>query len=468
MEVIVFGVGAASIGIENECALYGFNIVAFIDNNESLWQERRNNKLILSPEKIIELDYERIFITSALYFEEMKKQLLGYGVEENKIFATRDGSLRWTEGCNSLFYRKNSVNDSGDLETELHGYSIGGLAVDDVDTEAEQQTQYKLVEKLMLAYKTAEEDLKAAPEPYQVGINWKSFLKSSRPDFYTVINNDDLPGLSDLLANFFRNDLSSGIFGGQAGFEDYLNNEDMVSAIRHHFLIWSYSIGSAPVHELASPHVGNPFGHFVNGHIVHPNTFLNHYRGHYAKKLIGEINRPVIAEIGGGYGGFGYFAVKLNPGSCYINFDLPENLMIASYFMSLCFPELKVYLYSGDEDIEELISNYDIIMMPHFSLSELPDSSVDLFLNTISLSEMSYSTIVEYFKHIQRATRRFFYHENMITNGMGYPFFPLDTFPELKGFQELSRQPSRWPFFSVLSTQHCHIEQLFIKQDSID
>lgn len=257
--------------------------------------------------------------------------------------------------------------------------------------------------------------------------------------------------------------MSSGILGGKEGFEGYVAHPDMSHGIRCNFNIWAYSIGQAPVAELASPLIGNPYGHLIDGHIVHPNTFLNSYRGHMAKRLLRKIERPVVAEIGGGFGGFGFYVKKHVPNSCYINFDLPENLLVSSYFLSLAYPGLRIHLYTDDENLADLVGTHDIILMPHFALPQLPENSVDLFVNTISLSEMAYPTICEYLKQISRTCRRFFYHENLIENGSGYTFYPVDTFPTLPEFSEISRQPSRWPFFSSTSPHHCHMEQLYIK-----
>lgn len=466
MNILIFGTGGSSVGIEYECVLYGFKIVAFLDNDPAKWNTLREGKQILPPAAAKELVFDRIVTATALYHEEMRQQLVDMGIPDDKIFATRVDSRHWAGGCRYLIYRRQSVDAATSaLVTEMESIEVGAKALDDVPAPVDAAAHAALIKRLWHALLAAERDTGDVSVPYQVGANWKSFLTATRPEYFAFRQTGNLQELEGLLANFCRNNMSTGILGGRAAFEDYAVQPDMVSGIRQNFNVWTYSIGDAPVHELASPPIGNPFGHWIDNVIVHPNTFLNHYRGRFAQKLLSNIKRPVIAEIGGGFGGFAYYALKFMPGCCYLNFDLPENLLISSYYLSLAYPDLRIHLYSGNEDMRALVDEYDIILMPQYTLPLLPDRSIDLFLNTISLSEMSYATICEYLQQIARATDGYFYHENLIANGTGYLYYPIDTFPKLDNFQELTRQPSRWPYFSASSMQHCHMEQLFVRND---
>jgi putative sugar O-methyltransferase len=461
MNIVVFGTGGSSEGIEYACTLYGFNIVAFLDNNPAKWNMQRDGKSILHPKAVTELKFDRLVTATMLYHEEMRQQLLELGIPDEKIFATRAPGPLWTQGCNLLVHREHTVDAiTQQLRSKTICFEVGSKALDDVPTPVDTEVHAALIDRLWKALLAAENGSINASQAYQVGSNWRDFLHGTRPEYFAVRESGDLGLLGQLLKNFCRNNMSTGILGGRAAFESYVNDPDMSSGIRQNFNVWAYSIAGAPVHELASPPIGNPFGHWIEGVIVHPNTFLNHYRGRFAQKLLSNIQRPVIAEIGGGYGGFAYYALKFIPGCCYLNFDLPENLLISSYYLSLAYPAMKICLYSGKEDIQSLIGKYDIILMPQYVLPQLPDRAVDFFINTISLSEMSYPTICEYLKQIERATDRYFYHENLIANGTGYLYYPIDTFPKLKGFIELTRQPSRWPYFSASSIQHCHMEHL--------
>jgi hypothetical protein len=121
----------------------------------------------------------------------------------------------------------------------------------------------------------------------------------------------------------------------------------------------------------------------------------------------------VVAEIGGGYGGFAYYLLHSSKNTTYINFDLPEIVLIAGYYLMMALPEAKVLLYGEAESITpEQVQNHDIILMPNFCLPELPDKSVDVFLNSRSLAEMPVPVIDEYLEQVGRTTRGYFFHDN--------------------------------------------------------
>lgn len=467
MDVVIFGVSEGSSGVEYDCALYGFNIIAYIDNDRSKWKSFREGVPVLPPSAINDLVFDKVFTASDAFHEEMKLQLLSLGVDEERIFRLGGRHRQWPTGARYLISRIASMSDElkEGVSYNIEKYEITGAYYTDNRSSTDEFLHRNLVAQLWEALILAENDLADVAEPYRVGDNWYNFIKHTRPNYCEAVESRDIEKLEELLKNFCRNELSTGILGGQEAFENYCLDPGMVPAIRHIFNIWAYSIGKTPVEELASPMIGNPYGHLVNGSIVHPNTFLNHYRGVFSKKLIGDLTRPVIAEIGGGYGGFGYYVLKFMPGCCYLNFDLPANLIISSYYLSLSYPDLRIAIYSGRTSLGKMIQNYDVILMPHFMIDELPDLSIDLFVNTISLSEMNYSTICEYLSQVSRVSKLYFYHENLINNRSNYEFYPIDTFPSLPEFKEIYRVPSRWPFFSANSPEHCHMEQLFVKNN---
>ncbi len=465
-QILVFGTGQSSTGIEHACLLHGFNIVAYIDNDPKKIGAIRHGRPIIAPSDIYKFSYDRVVTASIAFQDEMRKQLVELGVPDGKISSIQPPSGSWLKGGSYLIHYRHSIDSDGSsVQTETEGFEMTGISSVDIPPPVDTQTHEILLKRLIVSLDVAEQEAKTCSEPYQTGENWHNFLIQTRPEYHSVRLNNDFEGLSKLLSNFCRNEMSSGILGGREAFEAYIGHPGMEAGIRANFNIWAYSIGAAPLHELASPLIGNPYGHLIDGHIIHPNTFLNHYRGCMVRKLVDGIDRPVIAEIGGGFGGFAFYVKKFIPDSCYINYDLPENLLISSYFLSLAYPDLRIHYYTGQEDMAELIKTHDIILMPNHALPLLPDRSVDLFVNTISLSEMSYLTITEYLSQITRTCDKFFYHENLIENGTGYLYYPIDTFPLLPDFMELSRQPSRWPYFSSTSPQHCHVEQLYLRRD---
>jgi hypothetical protein len=65
-------------------------------------------------------------------------------------------------------------------------------------------------------------------------------------------------------------------------------------------------------------------------------------------------------------------------------------------------------------------------------LPNLPDNSVDLFLNTFSLSEMPFEVIAEYIRNIERTCRGYFLYNNMDREGVlnrGHERVPCSKYP---------------------------------------
>lgn len=60
------------------------SVLALLDNDASKWGTRIDGHIVLSPQEVIKLSYDRIFILSA-YYDEMEEQLLSLGVPMEKI-----------------------------------------------------------------------------------------------------------------------------------------------------------------------------------------------------------------------------------------------------------------------------------------------------------------------------------------------------------------------------------------------
>ena len=110
-------------------------------------------------------------------------------------------------------------------------------------------------------------------------------------------------------------------------------------------------------------------------------------------------------------------------------------------------PEKRIALYGEGEpkSVFDNIDKYDAILFPNFCLPHLPSDTVDVFLNTRSLSEMAAETIREYLPHITRTCKRYFLHENS-----DKPLYrpehteiTASAFP-VNGFRMLSRTLSPW------------------------
>jgi hypothetical protein len=209
------------------------------------------------------------------------------------------------------------------------------------------------------------------------------------------------------------------------------------------YRVWTELTGKN-IDAIRVPWAGNPFGYFIDGTLAVPGNFRHQYTAAKAAALIG--GRGVLAEICGGWGDVGCFALRF-PAVHYIDIDLPEILLLASYWLCSILPDRRIALY-GEEDCKTVLANmekYDVILFPNFCLPLLANNSVDIFINTHSLSEMRPETIQEYMAQIGRTCRKYFLHENSDTpyHTLGHTEIPASSFL-VSGFRLLNKAMSPW------------------------
>lgn len=110
---------------------------------------------------------------------------------------------------------------------------------------------------------------------------------------------------------------------------------------------------------------------------------------------LNQKERPVILEIGSGFGGLAYLMRKRVPDATYICLDLPESLMFAALYLHRFFPNLHL----ADENTDwSNTARHDFLLVPNYMFHRLVDSGlrVDLAINTLSMSEMSVEQVRTY------------------------------------------------------------------------
>ena len=273
-----------------------------------------------------------------------------------------------------------------------------------------------IVKNLANSYRRAKDMQRNVPLVYTPGGEWKELIKTRRAEYLDALNSDNTSKLSNLLKNFFRNSGIDGLSGYYSEIADVniIGKKEYIVTILKSYEIWKDFIGS-DLKNVSAPLIGNPWGYYIGENLIMRYSFRHHYFASLVKNLLADIDNPVVAEIGGGYGGFAYYLLKEKDNLTYINFDLPEILLISSYYLMNAFPDKKILLFE-EAPIEkislETIHSYDIILLPNFELPKLENNSVDLFINTGSLSEMDFLTIKEYISQIARTCKRYFFHEN--------------------------------------------------------
>jgi putative sugar O-methyltransferase len=160
------------------------------------------------------------------------------------------------------------------------------------------------------------------------------------------------------------------------------------------------------------PDFGNAYGYFKNNKFIRTGAEYLHYYASTIKNLLqsNKIDKKIIIEIGGGYGGLGYFLNKNIENLTYIDFDLPENMALTAYYLMCCFPEKKIMLY-GEDSIEN-INQYDIVILPNFCIDKMKANCADLVFNSYSLAEMSPATIQHYVDRIKLISKEYIFHVN--------------------------------------------------------
>ena len=92
----------------------------------------------------------------------------------------------------------------------------------------------------------------------------------------------------------------------------------------------------------------------------------------------------------------------------FIDIDIPENLILASYFLSKSFTSKKVFFYGEKKFDQNILENFDFIFLPPWEIEHISSNTIDLTINKNSLGEMNPETAKNYINHIHRISNFFF------------------------------------------------------------
>ena len=163
--------------------------------------------------------------------------------------------------------------------------------------------------------------------------------------------------------------------------------------------------------NLKTPKFGNQIGANINNNFVTLASFSNEIITSNLNEILKSNRRPFVAELGAGYGQFAFHLLKKKKNFCYIDFDIPEVLCLAAYYLMKAFPRKKAILYGEKKFSEKNISNSQLIFLPYYEIKKLKKNSMDLFINMCSLGEMEKETVKKYCKYISKSSN-FFFHMN--------------------------------------------------------
>jgi len=290
-----------------------------------------------------------------------------------------------------------------------------GLECTTSKTKLEDKQYLRILERLTNSYNKAKEDQCQIDPPYRVGFMWQKILDERFSELVRSLKEKNLENLKVLLENFHREKFTLGS-GGSA--DDFFGMKQTRFYQYQLMNTWYKYYGCYEKikevnNQLNYPQFGNPIGLYHNGQIIPIEAVRYHYYSIEINSLLREVERPVICEIGTGLGGQAYSILSnSNRNLTYILLDIPEMLIISSYFLMVAFPDKKFLLYGEDAQNNINLNQYDIILMPNFVLPKLSAETVDLFFNESSFSEMNRETVEEYVCQIERICRKYFMHIN--------------------------------------------------------
>lgn len=303
-----------------------------------------------------------------------------------------------------------------------------------VPDEIDSNRGLGIAQELCEFYRSCREHAPLLPKSYRSEGEWEQYNRRLVP-FLTAVVNCDYTAVLEHLKNFWRNELGP-IVKQYAGF-DQLGHDQSARArftnwMARDFVLWS-NLFHQPVEMLRIPSTGNPWGLLIEEELIAPKAIRFHTLTWQAQELLSDIKTPVVAEIGAGYGGFAYFLARDLPQATYVDFDLPETALLAGYYLKASLPDRRIVLCSESERFTaELLNEADMVVAPNYLLPQLPDDTVDLFVNTFSLSEMPRTTIEEYLLQISRSVRGYLLLNSMDRRGVinrGFERVPCSEFP---------------------------------------
>lgn len=287
----------------------------------------------------------------------------------------------------------------------------------DYVTPGSDARELELVGRIFRSFRRMKEDQERASTVYRPSPLWQAHIDEDYSALALGLSTDDIRPFHFFLANF-------GTWKSYHGVESttlirdaarsrlkglWLRNDLFLGELR----LWQwFKHDRTPLERLSYPRHGNQAGCHIDGVFVGPGSFFNDIYGEMLAGLLEGIGRPVVADLGAGYGKLAYFMLRDLERSAFVDFDLPETLCLAAYYLMKVWPEKRALLYGEEGFGADSLERYDLVFMPAYEIDKLPDRSVDLFINKNSLGEMTAASVLSYVRTMARATGRFFFHLN--------------------------------------------------------
>jgi putative sugar O-methyltransferase len=244
---------------------------------------------------------------------------------------------------------------------------------------------------------------------------WQNILDTTYKDLADSYKFNDFNKFQKFINNFGHSKKYTGLTYKiliPRFFNFFRNQYIKKNMLDNQFKKWKFFSNNKNIKELNTPKYGNHHGGCIqNSTFVTYTSFKHEIYGSMLANFLHKKKNPIIAEIGGGFGEQAYFLIKKLKKSTYLNFDLPEVLVLSMFYLMNTFPNKKILLYGEKKLSDDCLNKYDLIFMPPSSMYKLNKNSIDLMINQHSMGEMNKKTVKEYIKIIKK-TSKYFFHMN--------------------------------------------------------
>lgn len=316
-----------------------------------------------------------------------------------------------TRGKAGALFRNRRLKRTQAFKTNLSGWDKL------FETRVDSNISLENVERIRKAYRSAISE-KFNRDLYYVSNEWVPVYKKNMSVLIKAIEESSTAELRGLFDNFFREKFSNGLVGLPINMQKIFKHAStinknwyLIDALYRYELL-KKKVPNLDLRELSVGNYGNPFGVFIDEVFLRVNADYQFYFAKRIKEMLGGASYPVVLEIGGGFGGTALFLKRqIANAGMYINLDLPETLMLSSYYLMSNFPTARFNLYG-----EEYDSDADFTLYPAFTIEDFPKITPQLALNSYSFGEMSSLAAQNYINRIAEMRVGLFYHINHTTN----------------------------------------------------
>ena len=151
------------------------------------------------------------------------------------------------------------------------------------------------------------------------------------------------------------------------------------------------------------------FGYEIDGRLFNVDT-LKFYEALIAMARGGVLawirasSRPVVCEIGAGWGGFAYQFKTLFPASTYVIVDFPELFTFSATYLGTVFPDARLLFHDGGDAASlDGWRDADFVFVPQAQADLVSGIPLDLAVNMVSFQEMTDAQVRAYARMAARA-----------------------------------------------------------------